>query len=176
MLDKKRNILIREMMQLIEEAKDVQANIEDTFREAYQALGTANLIMGVEHVEDLMHAIVVENGVEMKLRSVMGVELPVVSCKESIEKVPYSLYSTNSALDEAVQKFTAVKKLTIRLAEIENAVYRLAMNIKKTQKRANALKNITIPLYESLTKSISNALEEKEREEHTRLKIIKKNG
>ncbi len=176
MLDKKRNILIREMMQLIEEAKDVQANIEDTFREAYQALGTANLIMGVEHVEDLMHAIVVENGVEMKLRSVMGVELPVVSCKESIEKVPYSLYSTNSALDEAVQKFTAVKKLTIRLAEIENAVYRLAMNIKKTQKRANALKNITIPLYEGLTKSISNALEEKEREEHTRLKIIKKNG
>ena len=176
MLDKKRNILIREMMQLIEEAKDVQANIEDTFREAYQALGTANLIMGVEHVEDLMHAIVVENGVEMKLRSVMGVELPVVSCKESIEKVPYSLYSTNSALDEAVQKFTAVKKLTIRLAEIENAVYRLAMNIKKTQKRANALKNITIPLYESLTTSISNALEEKEREEHTRLKIIKKNG
>ena len=176
MLDKKRNILIREMMQLIEEAKDVQANIEDTFREAYQALGTANLIMGVEHVEDLMHAIVVENGVEMKLRSVMGVELPVVSCKDSIEKVPYSLYSTNSALDEAVQKFTAVKKLTIRLAEIENAVYRLAMNIKKTQKRANALKNITIPLYESLTKSISNALEEKEREEHTRLKIIKKNG
>ena len=176
MLDKKRNILIREMMQLIEEAKDVQANIEETFREAYQALGTANLIMGVEHVEDLMHAIVVENGVEMKLRSVMGVELPVVSCKDSIEKVPYSLYSTNSALDEAVQKFTAVKKLTIRLAEIENAVYRLAMNIKKTQKRANALKNITIPLYESLTKSISNALEEKEREEHTRLKIIKKNG
>lgn len=176
MLDKKRNILIREMMQLIEEAKDVQANIEDTFCEAYQALGTANLIMGVEHVEDLMHAIVVENGVEMKLRSVMGVELPVVSCKESIEKVPYSLYSTNSALDEAVQKFTAVKKLTIRLAEIENAVYRLAMNIKKTQKRANALKNITIPLYEGLTKSISNALEEKEREEHTRLKIIKKNG
>ena len=176
LMDKKRNILIREMMQLIEEAKDVQANIEDTFREAYQALGTANLIMGVEHVEDLMHAIVVENGVEMKLRSVMGVELPVVSCKESIEKVPYSLYSTNSALDEAVQKFTAVKKLTIRLAEIENAVYRLAMNIKKTQKRANALKNITIPLYESLTKSISNALEEKEREEHTRLKIIKKNG
>ena len=75
-----------------------------------------------------------------------------------------------------MQKFTAVKKLTIRLAEIENAVYRLAMNIKKTQKRANALKNITIPLYESLTKSISNALEEKEREEHTRLKIIKKNG
>ena len=57
---------------------------------------------------------------------------------------------------------------------VENAAYRLAINIKKTQKRANALKNITIPKYEELTKSISNALEEKEREEFTRLKVIKR--
>ena len=48
------------------------------------------------------------------------------------------------------------------------------VNIKKTQKRANALKNITIPRYEQLTKDISNALEEKEREEFTRLKVIKR--
>ena len=57
---------------------------------------------------------------------------------------------------------------------VENSAYRLASNIKKTQKRANALKNITIPPYEQLTKDISNALEEQEREEFTRLKVIKK--
>lgn len=57
---------------------------------------------------------------------------------------------------------------------IENSAYRLAANIKKTQKRANALKNITIPMYEALTKNIQNALEEKEREEFTRLKVIKR--
>ena len=62
----------------------------------------------------------------------------------------------------------------MRLSMIENAAYRLAVNIKKTQKRANALKNITIPRYEQLTKDISNALEEKEREEFTRLKVIKR--
>ncbi len=56
---------------------------------------------------------------------------------------------------------------------IENAAYRLASNIKKTQKRANALQNITIPMYENLVYTISNALEEKEREEFTRLKVIK---
>ena len=61
-----------------------------------------------------------------------------------------------------------------RLSMVENSAYRLAVNIKKTQKRANALKNITIPKFEALTKSISNALEEKEREEFTRLKVIKK--
>ena len=63
--------------------------------------------------------------------------------------------------------------MTVKLTEIENAVYRLAMNIKKTQKRANALENITIPLYDKLSKDIQNALEEKEREEFSRQKVIK---
>ena len=57
---------------------------------------------------------------------------------------------------------------------VETSAYRLANSIKKTQKRANALQNITIPMYEDLTTTITNALEEKEREEFTRLKVIKK--
>ena len=67
-----------------------------------------------------------------------------------------------------------MKELTLELSEVENAAYRLATNIKKTQKRANALKNITIPMYTNLVYTINNALEEKEREEFTRLKVIKK--
>ena len=105
----------------------------------------------------------------------MGVEIPVVTVDTHRRKPAYSFGGTSSALDEASIKFGEVKAMTARLAEIENAVYRLAMNIKKTQKRANALENITIPLYEETVKEISNVLEEKEREEHTRLKIIKRN-
>ena len=78
------------------------------------------------------------------------------------------------SLDEACAEFEKVKELTIRLAEIENSAYRLAYNIKKTQKRANALQNITIPKYEKLSKEIQEYLEEKEREDFTRLKVIKK--
>lgn len=78
------------------------------------------------------------------------------------------------SLDEACEKFQKVKELTIRLAQVETSAYRLAYNIKKTQKRANALQNITIPKYQSLVKSIQGALEEKEREEFTRLKVIKR--
>lgn len=174
MLDKKRNILIREMMLLIEEAKDVQAGIETTFAEAYHALERANIMMGVDNVQELMHSIKIEDSVSVHLRGVMGVEIPVVNSDKTPPEPKYGFFSTGSALDEAYVKFNEVKQFTIRLAEIENAVYRLAMNIKKTQKRANALKNITIPLYEKLTKEIQTALEEKEREEHTRLKIIKR--
>lgn len=174
MLDKKRNILIREMMTLIEEAKEVEAQIEQTFADAYRALESANLIMGVSHVSNLARSAVLENGVSIDLRSVMGVEIPVVSIDELHGRPIYSFYGTSSALDEACMKFSDVKRLTVRLTEIENAVYRLAMNIKKTQKRANALENITIPMYENLSKEIQTALEEKDREEHSRLKLIKK--
>jgi V/A-type H+-transporting ATPase subunit D len=73
----------------------------------------------------------------------------------------------------AYLKFVKVKQLTVKLSEVENSAYRLADSIKKTQKRANALKNINIPKYEHLVSDIQNALEEKEREEFTRLKVIK---
>ncbi len=174
MLDKKRNILIREMMDLIDEAKDIEERIETTFSKAYKALESANVMMGCDTVEDLAHSEAVEEGVQINLRSVMGVEIPVTNLSKKNYKPSYSFYETTSAYDETFVRFSEVKKLTVRLAEIENSVYRLAMGIKKTQKRANALKNITIPMYENITKEITNALEEKEREEHTRMKKIKK--
>ncbi len=174
MLDKKRNILIREMMLLIEEAKEVEARLEETFASAYEALESANIIMGVSKVQSLARSAVIENSVKIDLRSVMGVEIPVVRAEKPEKRPVYGFLGTSSALDEASVKFREVKTMTVRLTEIENAIYRLAMNIKKTQKRANALENITIPLYEGLSKEIQNALEEKEREEHTRLKIIKR--
>ena len=165
MLDKKRNILIREMMLLIEEAKEVEAKIEETFAAAYKALESANVIMGVSKVQNLAHSAVLENSVKVDLRSVMGVEIPVVTADKPDGRPVYGFNGTSSALDEASVKFNEVKVMTVKL---------LAMNIKKTQKRANALENITIPLYDKLSKDIQNALEEKEREEHTRLKIIKR--
>ncbi|MBZ4645714.1 MAG: V/A-type H+/Na+-transporting ATPase subunit [Clostridiales bacterium] len=173
LLDKKRNILIREMMLLIDKAEEIQSQIDVTFREAYEALQVANITIGISTVEQIGHAIPVEDGIDIKFRSIMGVEIPMVTMEEKEIQPRYGFFRTNAALDEAYKKFDKVKKLTVDLAEIENAVYRLANNIKRTQKRANALKNIMIPRYEQITSNIQNALEEKEREEFTRLKIIK---
>ena len=82
MLDKKRNILIREMMALIDEAKDVEKNIEATFKEAYAALESANLMMGCDTVYDISHSQSIDENVNISLRSVMGVELPMVRLSE----------------------------------------------------------------------------------------------
>ena len=108
-------------------------------------------------------------------RSVMGVELPTVTLDAPEDpEVTYGLYGTNSQLDVAYLCFHKVKLMTARLAEVENSIYRLANAIKKTQSRANALKNIIIPNFEFSSKFISDALEEKEREEFSRQKVIKR--
>lgn len=174
LMDKKRNILIREIMELIKEASDIQSEIDTTFRTAYLALQKANIEMGIRNVEELSRTVPEENSVEIKVRSIMGTEIPLVEFKDGNEGPAYSFYNTRLSLDEACYQFDRVKKLTLRLSMIENSAYRLAANIKKTQKRANALQNITIPRYTALTVHIQNALEEKEREEFTRLKVIKR--
>ena len=173
LLDKKRNILIREMMNLIDEAKSLQSKIESTFTNAYSALEQANIDVGIETVEKIGYAIDVDDRLDIKFRSVMGVEIPIVILPDEKMKPEYGMKNTASSLDEAVSSFVMVKYMTKQLAQIETSVFRLADSIKKTQKRANALKNIMIPRYEEETKNIQNALDEKEREEFSRLKVIK---
>ncbi|MEE1143918.1 MAG: V-type ATP synthase subunit D [Acutalibacteraceae bacterium] len=172
LMDRKRNILIRETMMMIDTAKEVQKQINATYAMAYDALQKANMTLGI--IDELSQAVPIDNGITLDFRSVMGVEIPMVHFKETDARVMYGYSKTNEALDDAFEKFHKVKLLTVRLAEIENSVYRLAQGIKKTQKRANALKNIIIPRFESTIKFISNSLDEKEREEFSRLKVIKK--
>lgn len=174
LMDKKRNILIRELMDLIAEATDIQEEIDTTFTEAYRALQKANVQMGIHAVEQIAHSVPVEDSIRIKRRSVMGTEIPKVEYDRREQGPAYSFYHTKMSLDEACQQFEKVKELTVRLAEVENSAYRLAWDIQKTQKRANALSNITIPKYENRAREIQEYLEEKEREEFTRLKVIKK--
>jgi V/A-type H+-transporting ATPase subunit D len=174
LMDRKRNILIREIMNLIDQAKDIQSEIDTTFREAYIALQKADIENGISYVQTLSNTIPIEKSIRIKTRSIMGVDIPLVESDPDQLKPTYAFYTTRQSLDDAREKFLKVKELTIRLSMIENSAYRLALNIRKTQKRANALKNITIPRYSQLVKDISESLEEKDREEFTRLKVLKK--
>ncbi len=175
LMDKKRNILIRELTKYIEQAKVIQSTIDEAYKTAYAALQRANIRMGIDNVQAISRTVTVDESIDVRLRSVMGTEIPLVRCsKEEGGKPAYSFYSTHDSLDEAKAAFLRVKELTLELAQVEIAAYRLAAGVQKTQKRANALQNITIPHYEDLAKNIQNALEEKEREEFTRLKVIKR--
>lgn len=175
LLDKKRNILVRELMKLVEKAKILQEKVQTVYSDAYQALQDANISLGVSIVEQIGVSIPEEDSIRIREQSVMGVEIPIISSKQGEIKPHYGFRMTNSALDNARLKFENAKLLTIQLAEVENSIYRLATNIRRTMKRTNALKNIMIPKYEAITANITNVLEEKDREEFSRLKVIKKN-
>ena len=173
LMDRKRNVLIREVMQLLNEASEIKDSINKTYITAYEALKKANIKGGIP--DDIALSAPVENGVNITYRSVMGVNLPKLSLTETDEKTnPFTYHRTNIEFDEAVKAFTEVKKLCVKLAEIESSIYRLSVNIKKTQKRANALKNIVIPKFTEQIAFITDVLNEREREEFSRLKVIKK--
>ena len=174
LMDKKRNILLRELMGLIDQAKDIQAEIDATFTSAYKALERANIELGINFVQEIATSMPVDDTIRIKTRSIMGTEIPLVQHDPTPPALTYALYSTKESLDDARMQFEKVKELTIKLSMVENSAYRLAGSIRKTQKRANALKNITIPSYQNLVTNITNSLEEKDREEFTRLKVIKR--
>lgn len=171
LMDRKRNILVREMMQLADEAKEVESRIGEAYAEAYSYLRLANITLGV--CGNYARAVPVETGLTLDYKSVMGVELPMLSLEDAAPNPYYGFHNTNSYLDEAYIRFNEVKALTVRLAEVQTSVFRLADAVKKTQKRANALHNIMIPQFTATVKFITEALDEKEREDFTRLKVVK---
>lgn len=172
LMDRKRNILIGEMMRLVDRVRLIRDQIADAYALGYYLLQQANLYSG--QIVSVTEEVPVEAGIQLTYRSVMGVEVPEVLFQSTnTREVPYGLESTNSRIDEAYLQFQKIKELTMALAEVDNSVYRLANAISKTQKRANALKNIVIPRYREQIRNISDQLEEKDREEFSRMKVIK---
>lgn len=171
LLDKKRNILIRELMLLVDDTKKLCTSIDSMYIRAYSALQMANISNGV--IESVANAIPIDESVSVSYRSVMGCELPRLTIEKKKPVLNYGMQYTDSHVDLAYVSFEQVKYMTAKLAEVENSIYRLTNSIRKTQTRANALQNVVIPRYEKIVQTITNSLEEKEREEFSRMKVIK---
>ncbi len=176
LLDKKRTVLIQEIMKLVDEAEDVEAKIADTFKEAYKALQQCNIAMGSNNVEEYTLSIPNEQSYDVRTRSVMGVDIPEVVLpknKDLYYNQPLGFKDANPALDRAIEKFNEVKFLCYRLSVIECTAFELSQEIKKASKSANALDKIRIPQLQETISYIEDSIEEKEREEHFRIKKVK---
>lgn len=174
LIDKKRTVLIKELLSQIDKAKEIQDEVGELFSKAYLLLQKANISMGVREIHDIATSIDKAEPFEITYQSIMGLDVPKVKYAHKPLRPHYSLFMTSPEVDEAIYIFRKVKHLIYRLAETENTVYKLSVEIKKNQKRANALEKIKIPEYEETIKYISETLEEKEREEFFRLKKMKK--
>lgn len=176
LLDRKRNIMLREMLRLMKEAGDIRQEVEAAFTEAYEALRVANIFSGQSRVAEAAETAPEWDDLVVRYRSVMGIEIPEVRIAPPPDRPHYGFQRTNITIDEAYIKFIKAKNLAARAAALENSIFRLAYAIKQAKKRANALRNIVIPRLEEKIRYISGSLEERERDQFAALKVIKSRG
>ena len=174
LLDEKREILIMEIMGTLEDAHRKRLAMEKELAEAYKAFAIAKVLLGADNIRRAALGIQAEATVNIHDRSVMGVVVPVVQVKWNKSNKPrYGFAGTTYALDKAAKVFSACLEKLVELAEIETTLWRLATELKKTQRRFNALDNILIPQYSETVKYIEYTLEEQEREILFQLKRVK---
>ncbi len=172
-LDQKRVVLAKELVRLAGDAEKLEAEMSSLTAEAYRALEKARLTMGRERVEWAALAMNQTVDVQLKYRGVMGIALPQIEASGKPLEMSYSLGDTAAALDEASYLFREILGRIPELSRLVTSVWRLAIELRKTQRRVNALQYIFIPDYETTITFIQSSLEEREREETFRLKLLK---
>jgi V/A-type H+-transporting ATPase subunit D len=172
-LDQKREVLAKELVRLANDAETMEAQMAKLLASAYSVLEKAMLMMGRERVEWAALAMYKTVDVQVKYRRVMGISLPLIEASGEPPAMTYSLGNTTATLDEANALFREVLSRLPELSRLVTSVWRLAVELRKTQRRVNALQYIFIPDYEETIAFIESSLEEQEREETFRLKLLK---
>ena len=177
LLEKKKYILENEKEKYISQKKELEETFHKQYEKAFLALQNANVDMGITKVNMISHTIKIDNLLDIKYKTIMGVEIPLISYTSSSNPdLTFGLLGTTISIDEAIVEFQKIKKIMVDLARLEITISRLDSAIEKVQKRSNSLKDIIIPNYEKDEKRIQDILEERDREEFVRMKMIKKNS
>jgi V/A-type H+-transporting ATPase subunit D len=177
LLKEKRDALVSEFFKLIDSLKAIRKEMEDKISVAFNSLIMAQAISGVGEIERAADSTKEVGEIEFKPNNIMGVKVPIFNFKKAettIADKGYSLFSTSLELDTASKNFEEVLNIIVKLAEAEATVRRLAEEIKKTKRKVNALERILIPRLNDDIVYIKMRLEEMERENFSRLKVIKK--
>ena len=173
-LERKRDVLLRELRTSIFEAQKAREALFEALSSAFQSLKQAQIAKGSEMVENVSLGSSFESDFLLDYRTVMGVTIPVVEFRQETNAKPdYGFANTSSELDNAFKQFYKVLDLIAELAKAEGTVFQIANDIRKTQRRVNALNFVLVPRYRGTVKRIEQVLEEKEREEFVRTKRIK---
>ncbi|MBR3512616.1 MAG: V-type ATP synthase subunit D [Clostridia bacterium] len=174
LLEKKRFILMHEKEKREEDLLKIEKEMKEKEEEAFMLFKKANVEIGINDMRNIASSIVKDNSIDVKNISVMGVEIPSINYDRNRPLIRYGLYETSEMVDKAVIAFYEFRLIFIKYVELKTSIERLNEAIIKVQKRASALKNIIIPKDEETEKYISDVIDEREREEFSRLKIIKR--
>ena len=173
LLEQKRQILIFELMSRLSRARNAEQSAAEALRHAFTALHEAQLEVGSEALDRASLAVRMDHQVDISDQRLMGMEIPHMTVRLDQVTVQFGMGGTSANTDIAMSRFVEVLPLLAELAELENAVMRLARELRKTQRRCNALSKIFMPDYRETISYITGALEEREREAFVILKMIR---
>lgn len=173
LLDEKRQILVLELMRHMERARRLQQETDDALARAFAAVRTAVLDVGRRELATLSEAAPVSTEITVETRRLMGIHLPTVHFQAAKVVPRHGLAASSAHCDELCAVFVRLMPKLAELAEIENTVVRLARELKKTQRRVNALEKIFIPDTEDTITFITATLEEREREAMGIMRMVK---
>lgn len=176
LLKEKRDALIKEFFDILDRVKGARSDVELTLNEAYEALTLAQIQLGDLAVQKTALSVKESVNVDVTSRNIMGVPVPLCDTQfdsRSLVERGYGFSDTSVQLDNAAKKFEESVKMIIELGEIEKTIFLLAEEIESTKRRVNALEHVMIPKLENTVKSIDMRLQEMERENFVRLKMIR---
>ena len=174
-LDDKREVLLKKIDEMIDEANKARADIWDPLDDIYKAIFHAYLSLGTSTIQSLSSCTPPSINVDVHIKRIVDVKIPAleISSKKGVQDLTYGFSDTNSSVDQATKLIKNILPGICKAAEYENAIFSLAKELEKTQKLINALEYIIIPQYQEALSFIKSTLEEREREEFVRLKKVK---
>ncbi len=173
LLSQKREILVIELMSYLERVKRIEKDLDKLLNDAYQSFKKCIYRFGHTEVEDKVKFIKYEWVMKKKTNKLMGMVLSAVHIDPPRISLQYSFLNSNALIDETTQKFLKLLTIICEMAEIRSIVWRLSREVKKTQRRVNALEKVVLPENEETLKFIQSSLEEKERDELFISKLVK---
>ena len=173
LLEQKREILVMELMRLLEQVKLLEKSVDRCIEKAYPALKRMLMTVGGDRVERIAHSVKYDFTLTQKPAVIGGMSFTTIDVVLPKKELFYSFLGTFPDSDEVMSDFFELLTLLTRLASIRTIVWRLAMEVKKTQRRVNALDKMVIPQSKETVKYIEDVLEERERDNVFVLKALK---
>jgi len=173
LLEQKREILVMELMHMVEQVKLLERDIDKVIASAYPALRNMLMAAGGDQVERISHSVKYNFTIKEKPVTIGGMKFSSIDVELPQRQLFYSFLGTYSDSDKVMVDFFQLLSLLTQMASIRTIVWRLATEVRKTQRRVNALDKMVIPQTRDTKKYIESVLEERERENVFVLKALK---
>jgi V/A-type H+/Na+-transporting ATPase subunit D len=173
-LDDKREVLLKKIDEMIEEANKAREDIWTPLGEIYTAVYNSYMSLGTATLEAVADSTPSVMEVDVNVRRIVDVKIPTLQIRtRGGSQLSYGFTETNATVDKAAKLIKNMLSGVCKAAEYENAIFSLAKELERTQKLINALEYVIIPQYQDAIYFIKATLEEREREEFVRLKKVK---